>query len=73
MTHRPTHKDIEPENSMKANRIAAIQMTSKMSVSENLASAARLIQEAVHQGAGLIVLPEAFSIFHSDPLEKVRK
>ena len=57
---------------MKANRIAAIQMTSKMSVSENLASAARLIQEAVHQGARLIVLPEAFSIFHSDPLEKVR-
>ncbi len=39
-------------------RVAAIQMVSTPSVAENIATAKRLIADAVHQGASLILLPE---------------
>jgi predicted amidohydrolase len=39
-------------------RVAAIQMVSTPSVEENIAAATRLIVEAAHQGAQLVLLPE---------------
>jgi nitrilase len=45
--------------------VAAIQMVSGKSVDDNLASAKRLITEAVEQGAKLVVLPETFAQFSS--------
>lgn len=44
-------------------RIAGIQMVSTPSVQDNLATAARLIAEAVRQGAALVALPEFFPVF----------
>jgi predicted amidohydrolase len=38
-------------------RIAALQMVSGPSVPDNLAAAGRLVEEAVGQGAQLLVLP----------------
>lgn len=52
-------------------RIAAIQMTSKINIAENLAAASHLLKQASEMGASLAVLPENFSLFHPDPLEKV--
>ena len=43
--------------------IAAIQMCSGKSVSDNLRRANELIAQAANQGAGLVVLPEMFAIF----------
>ncbi|MDO8595291.1 MAG: nitrilase-related carbon-nitrogen hydrolase, partial [Sulfuricaulis sp.] len=43
-------------------RVAAVQMVSGPVVSENLDEAARLIDEAVSDDAGLVVLPENFAI-----------
>lgn len=43
-------------------RVAAIQMTSTVDVSENLAEADRLIAEAAAAGAALAVLPENFAL-----------
>lgn len=57
---------------MAGARVAAIQMCSRMSVTENLATTARLLEEARRGGAKLAVLPETFPIFHTDPQEKVR-
>lgn len=48
---------------MKLNaQVAAIQMVSTPRVEENLATAGRLIAEAVAQGAQLVALPEYFPI-----------
>lgn len=47
------------------SRIAALQMISGNDVAANLASAARLIAQAVNAGAQLLVLPEAFALFGS--------
>jgi nitrilase len=57
-------------------RVAAIQMVSGTVVSENLAEAARLIDAAVSDGAGLVVLPENFAIMprsDADRLTAVEK
>ena len=41
-------------------RVAAIQMASGSNITANLNEAARLISEAVHNGAQLVILPENF-------------
>jgi nitrilase len=53
-------------------RIAGLQMISGPRVSDNLATAARLIDEAVGQGAQLVVLPEYFPIIGALDAERVR-
>jgi len=57
-------------------RVAAVQMVSGPVVSENLDEAARLIDAAVADGAGLVVLPENFAIMprsDADRLAAVEK
>ncbi len=49
------------------SQIAAIQMASGPHVTANLHEAARLIGEAVAQGAGLCVLPENFALMGMHP------
>lgn len=44
-------------------RIAAIQMVSGFVLEENLAQAKKLVIEAAHKGADLVVLPEMFAVF----------
>ncbi len=53
-------------------RVAAVQMVSGPDVATNLADAARLIEQAVRQGAKLVVLPEYFALISADETEKVR-
>ena len=47
--------------------VAAIQMTSSAIVKDNLQQAAASIQQAVREGAKLIILPEMFAIIGSTP------
>jgi nitrilase len=56
---------------LEAKRIAAVQMVSVPDVSENLATAERLVGEAVAQGACLVGLPEYFPIMSGDERAKV--
>ena len=51
--------------------IAAIQMCSSDKVSDNLDTTSRLIEEAVTQGAKLIVLPEMFAIMGKKDTDKL--
>ncbi|MDR3352828.1 MAG: carbon-nitrogen hydrolase family protein [Zoogloeaceae bacterium] len=44
-------------------RIAGIQMVSGPDVPENLAAASRLLDAAVHAGAGAVLFPEFFPVF----------
>ena len=44
-------------------RIAAIQMNTQGDKAANLATAGRLIDEAVGEGADLVALPEMFNIY----------
>jgi nitrilase len=53
-------------------RIAAIQMVSGPRVADNLMVAGRLIDDAVAQGAQLIVLPEYFPIIGAVDADRVR-
>ncbi|UCV22100.1 carbon-nitrogen hydrolase family protein [Ferribacterium limneticum] len=53
-------------------RIAAVQMISGPRVADNLATAGRLIDEAVTQGAQLVVLPEYFPIIGAVDADRVR-
>jgi len=53
-------------------RIAAVQMISTPHVADNLRTAARLVAEAVVQGAELVVLPEYFPIMGMNEGDKVR-
>ncbi|WP_295002827.1 carbon-nitrogen hydrolase family protein [uncultured Dechloromonas sp.] len=53
-------------------RIAALQMVSGPRVGENLAAAGRLVEEAVAQGAQLLVLPEYFPIIGAADADRVR-
>ncbi|NTV71211.1 MAG: carbon-nitrogen hydrolase family protein [Azonexaceae bacterium] len=53
-------------------RIAAVQMVSGPRVADNLATAGRLIADAVGQGAQLIVLPEYFPIIGAADVDRVR-
>lgn len=54
------------------SRVASIQMTSTHDLQENLASAKVLIEQAVADGAQLLVLPEMFAIMGMDPVEKIK-
>lgn len=54
------------------SHIGCIQMTSGTDVTENLLAAKELIQQAVDQGAGLIVLPENFALMGKNPFDKVK-
>ena len=51
-------------------RVAAIQMVSTANLSENLASAARLIDQAAVAGAELALLPEYFPIISDNERDK---
>lgn len=53
-------------------RIAALQMVSGPRVAENLAVAGHLVDEAVAQGAQLVVLPEYFPIIGAVDADRVR-
>ncbi len=52
-------------------RIAALQMISGPRVAANLAAATRLIEDAVGQGAQLVVLPEYFPIIGATDADRV--
>jgi predicted amidohydrolase len=58
----------QPKNA----RIAAVQMISTPRVDDNLRSAARLVAEAVAQGAQLVALPEYFPIMGMNDGDKVK-
>ena len=53
------------------SKIAGIQMASGPNIQANLDEAAKLIENAVTQGAGLIVLPENFALMSMTELERV--
>lgn len=53
-------------------RIAALQMVSGPRVGDNLALAARLVADAVDQGAQLLALPEYFPIIGAADADRVR-
>jgi len=53
-------------------RIAALQMVSGPRVAENLAVAGALVEDAVAQGAQLVVLPEYFPIIGAADADRVR-
>lgn len=53
-------------------RIAALQMVSGPRVADNLATAARMVEEAVSQGAQLLALPEYFPIIGAADADRVR-
>jgi nitrilase len=52
-------------------KVAAVQMVSTPSVTENMASAGRLIGQAAEQGAQLVLLPEYWAIMGLQELDKV--
>lgn len=52
-------------------KIAAIQMCSSHIIEDNLAVAAKLIEQAANNGAKLVVLPEMFAIMGTDQQGKV--
>ena len=52
-------------------KVAAIQMVSTPAVKENIVMAARLIEEAVGKGAGLVLLPEYWSAIGRQDIEKL--
>lgn len=53
-------------------RIAALQMVSGPRVADNLATAGRLVDEAVAQGAQLVALPEYFPIIGAADADRVK-
>ena len=62
----------DPVQQPKNARIAAVQMISTPRVDDNLRSAARLVAEAVAQGAQLVALPEYFPIMGMNEGDKVK-
>ncbi len=54
-------------------RVAAVQMASGPNIETNLKETERLIARAVEQGAGLVVLPENFSLIGLNEGDKVRQ
>lgn len=52
-------------------KVAAIQMVSTPVVKENIVTAARLIDEAVGKGAGLVLLPEYWPAIGRQDIEKL--
>ena len=67
MSIRPNETAAPRQNA----RVAAVQMVSTPRVDENLATAGRLIAEAVAQGAQLVALPEYFPIMGLRERDKV--
>lgn len=57
---------------VKNCRIAALQMVSGPRVADNLRAASQLVDEAVAQGAQLVVLPEYFPIIGAADADRVR-
>ena len=55
-----------------STRIASIQMTSTHDVNENLQMAQALIEQAIAQKAGLIILPEMFALMGMGAQEKLK-
>lgn len=53
--------------------VAVVQMVSGSDIDHNLATAERLIREAVHAGARLVLLPENFALFNSQQLYTMAK
>ncbi len=53
-------------------RLAALQMVSGPRVADNLRTAARLVAEAVDQGAQLLALPEYFPVIGAEDVDRVR-
>lgn len=53
-------------------RVAAVQMVLTPRVADNLATAARLVADAVRDGAELVVLPEYFAIIGLSNGDKLR-
>ncbi|HJO11412.1 MAG: carbon-nitrogen hydrolase family protein [Gammaproteobacteria bacterium] len=51
-----------------SSKAAVLQMISTASVDDNLEAAARLISEAAHAGAELVLLPENFAVLEGGPL-----
>jgi nitrilase len=62
----------ENSSSKRNARIAAVQMISTPRVDDNLETAARLVAEAVAQGAELVALPEYFPIMGMSDGDKIR-
>jgi nitrilase len=62
----------DPVQQPKNARVAAVQMISTPRVDDNLRSAARLVAEAVAQGAQLVALPEYFPIMGMNEGDKVK-
>jgi predicted amidohydrolase len=58
--------------SKQNGRIAAVQMISGPRVGDNLATAGRLVAEAVGQGAQLVALPEYFPIIGAADADRVK-
>jgi len=54
------------------NKVAAVQMISSPSVTENFATARRLVAEAARDGAGLVLLPEYWAIMGMSDSDKVK-
>lgn len=52
-------------------RVAAIQMVSGPQIEENIATATRLIAQAAHQGANLVLLPEYWAAMGMDERDKI--
>ena len=75
MLSRPVWPRPNQENkrlSLQNARIAAIQMVSGPRVADNLATAGRLIADAVDQGAQIVGLPEYFPIIGAADADRVR-
>ena len=53
-------------------RAAAIQMTSAINITDNLASAKKWIKKAADEGANFVVLPEMFAVMGMDQMDKVK-
>src|SRR5689334_12504913 len=51
-----------PLRMAQKTKVAALQMTSTEDVERNLASAQRLCEESIAEGAALVVLPECFAL-----------
>jgi nitrilase len=62
-----------PESRKTPFKVAALQMVSGEDLEANLATAAQLIEQAVNEGAELIVLPESFSLYGSVDYGKAGK
>ena len=58
--------------SKQNGRIAALQMISGPRVADNLVTAGRLVDDAVQQGAQLVVLPEYFPVIGAADADRVR-